>query len=198
MDYLMTVDSVSPVPAGYKPRLSETSGVFLEEVTAEACRKMLNSAEKSGVMIKLLSGYRSAEYQKILWDKSVMQFISEGLSCDEAEILTGRTLAEPQHSEHQLGLACDFCSPDSSDVQNDFFSSAQGKWLAENAAGFGFILRYPRMKEHITGISYEPWHYRYTGLPHSVIMRSEGLVLEEYLYYYGLKKQYLCSDVVQL
>lgn len=184
MDHLMLIDSINAVPAGYSPKLREVGGALLEETAAECCEQMLCDASRQGIQIKLLSGYRDIGYQQRLWDKDIAEYLSEGIPLAEAQSLTARYLAKPGHSEHQTGLAADFCSPDWDDTQDDFYRTEQGKWLCGNAHRYGFILRYPRMKEHITGISYEPWHYRYVGLPHSEIIRSRGLTLEEYLYYY--------------
>ena len=86
------------------------------------------------------------------------------------------------HSEHNLGLALDIGS-----TQDEMNQAPEGDWLINNAAAYGFILRYPKDKTAITGIQYEPWHFRYVGLPHSVIMQQKNLSLEQYLDY--LKQQ---------
>ncbi len=183
MDHLILVDSVTPVPEGYEPQLAAAGGVLLEKSAAAACDELLKSALDDGVALAVLSGYRTGEYQRLLWNKSVHEYMSEGLSFDEAERLTGRYLARPGHSEHETGLACDFTTPGSTDTRDDLAATPAGIWLCRNAARFGFILRYPRMKEHITGIAYEPWHYRYVGLSHSLVIKERGLTLEEYLHY---------------
>lgn len=184
MDFLILIDSVHPLPEDYLPELRDIGTVQMEKTAARHCEEMLNEANNDGVIIKLLSAYRTPEYQRQLWNTEVAEYISEGLDLRDAEQLTGRYLAKPYHSEHHTGLACDFCSPDWDDTQDDFYRTEQGRWLCKNAARFGFVLRYPRMKEHITGIAYEPWHYRYVGSEHAEIMREQGLTLEEYLYYY--------------
>ena len=182
-DRLILVDSVTPVPDDLSPELAEVGGILLEKNTAAACEKMLSAAAAEGLRIKLISGYRSAEYQRELWNQSVAHRLADGLTAAEAEIITARYLARAGHSEHQTGLACDFCTADSDDTQEDLGSFPEGVWLRRNAARFGFILRYPRMKEHITGIAYEPWHYRYVGKTHAAAIMSRGLTLEEYLFY---------------
>lgn len=88
----------------------------------------------------------------------------------------------PGYSEHNLGLSLDVGS-----TLMKMESAPEGKWLAENAWEFGFILRYPKDKIDITGIEYEPWHFRYVGLPHSALMKEKNFVLEEYIDY--LKKE---------
>jgi D-alanyl-D-alanine carboxypeptidase len=184
MDYLILVDSIHRLPSDFTPKLVDIGTAKLEETAAKHCGEMLLAAESEGIIIKILSAYRSPEYQRQLWNRSVAEYAADGLNIMEAEQLTSRYLAKPYHSEHNTGLACDFCSPDWDDTQDDFYRTPQGKWLCKNAAEYGFILRYPRMKEHITGIAYEPWHYRYVGAEHAKIIREQGLTLEEYLYYY--------------
>ena len=144
---------------------------------------MLSAAAADGLRIKPFSGYRSAEYQRELWNQSIAHRLADGFTAAEAEIITARYLARAGHSEHQTGLAGDLCTAGSDDTQEDFGSTPEGRWLRQNAARFGFILRYPRMKEHITGIAYEPHHYRYVGKPHAAAIMSRGLTLEEYLFY---------------
>lgn len=192
MDYLIVVDSLNGLDEKFVPMLESVGKAKLEKRVAHHCRRMISKAAEDGVEIKLLSGYRSAEYQKSLWDRSVSEYMAAGADRSAAEEMTARYLARAGHSEHQTGLACDFCSPDWDDTQDDFFRTEQGRWLCANAAEYGFILRYPRMKEHITGIAYEPWHYRFVGNPHAKIIRAQGLTLEEYLYYYGSLK-YICK-----
>ncbi len=184
MDYLIIVDSVHKVPCKLDLHLVSAANVMMEQRAAEALNSLLRAAMSDLVEIKALSGYRSEEYQQRLWQRSVAEYMCDGLSKDTAERLCARYLARPGHSEHETGLAVDFCSPDWDDTQDDFYSTEQGRWLCKNAARFGFILRYPRMKEHLTGIAYEPWHYRFVGEEHAKIIREQGLTLEEYVYYY--------------
>ncbi len=186
MDYLMLTDRTHALPAELSPELVSFGGVRLERRAAEACREMLAAAEDEGIRVRVLSGYRTREYQRELFQRSVSGNMSSGMTAAEAAALTGRYLAAPGHSEHETGLAVDLCTLTADDTEDDFGRKPEGRWLASNAHRFGFILRYPRMKEHITGIAYEPWHFRYTGLPHSARMYSGGITLEEYLYYYGM------------
>lgn len=120
-----------------------------------------------------VSGWRSQEEQQAIWDDTVRE---SGLE------FTRKYVAVPGHSEHQTGLAIDlglrqehvdFICP-------EFPYSGICQTFRERAAKYGFILRYPAGKEHITGIGHEPWHFRYVGVPHAEIMAQEGLTLEEY------------------
>ena len=141
MDYLILIDALNPVPA--EPvQLSEVCGVRLEHQAAEQLKQMLSSAEREGVRIKALSGYRSPEYQQRLWEAEVEKHHLSGLPLPEAERLTARTLARPGHSEHNCGLAVDLCTPDAEDTQDDFFLTPQSRWLCRSAhRGKGLIPR---------------------------------------------------------
>lgn len=187
MDYLMLVDRLNPVPEEViqNLRFGEAGGVRLERQAASSLDKLLRAAENEGIVIKALSGFRSIEYQQELWDKSISALAARGLSHEEAEEEVSRTLARPGHSEHNCGLAVDLCTPFANDTEEDFYLSPQARWLCRRASSYGFILRYPRMKEHITGIDYEPWHYRYVGAEAALLIRQSGLCLEEFLHFYS-------------
>lgn len=187
MNYLILVDRFNSVPYGMDIDLEEFQGKMLEKQTCEQCKIMLKKAEKEGVKIKIISAYRTPEYQQMLWNISVSKKLSEGYSIEAAEKEVGKTLALPEHSEHNTGLAVDFGTEFADDVEDDFYRSKQGRWLCKNAADFGFILRYPRLKEHFTGISYEPWHYRYVGSEAARIIKDSGICFEEFLHFYSEK-----------
>lgn len=88
------------------------------------------------------------------------------------------------HSEHNIGLALDVGSTETS-----MYEASEAEWMKENSWKHGFILRYSKNKVDVTGIEYEPWHMRYVGLPHSTIMKEKNFVLEEYLDYLKEKKK---------
>ncbi|MGE7613716.1 M15 family metallopeptidase [Paenibacillus sp. NPDC101420] len=139
--------------------LLDTS-IRLSESVAHKFNKMIKAAEKDGVNHFLISsGYRDFEEQEQLYEEK------------------GSDYALPaQYSEHNLGLSLDIGSS-----QSEMSKAPEGKWLEKNAWKYGFILRYPKDKTEITGIKYEPWHFRYVGLPHSAIIYEKGIVLEQYL-----------------
>jgi len=139
--------------------LLDTS-IRLSESVAHKFNKMIKAAEKDGVNHFLISsGYRDFEEQEQLYAEK------------------GSDYALPaQYSEHNLGLSLDIGSS-----QSEMSKATEGKWLEKNAWKYGFILRYPKDKTEITGIKYEPWHFRYVGLPHSAIIQEKGIVLEQYL-----------------
>ena len=118
------------------------------------------------------SGYRSFEYQQVIFDKNVAE-----LGLNE----TLRSVALPGSSEHQSGLAIDIAYMDNGVyIGNTSDSDPEIKWLKENAYKFGFILRYPEEKEDVTGFKYEWWHYRFIGVEMATILYAEGITLEEY------------------
>ncbi|MGN1133015.1 MAG: D-alanyl-D-alanine carboxypeptidase family protein [Oscillospiraceae bacterium] len=187
MNYLTLVDRFNPIPADLNITLCEIQGKLLEKQACRHCALMLEKALEEGVEIKIISAYRTPEYQQILWNLGVAELVGIGYTRADAINEVGKTLAMPKHSEHNLGLAVDFGTEDAEDTQDYFYKTVQGKWLCKNAADYGFILRYPRLKEYITGISYEPWHYRYVGSESARIIKESGLCLEEFLHFYSEK-----------
>ena len=104
----------------------------------------------------------------------------KGLDEEEAVAAAGEVVAVPGTSEHQLGLAVDICSMDYQLLDEGQEQTAEYQWLRAHCAEYGFILRYPPDTTDITGIIYEPWHFRYVGTPHAQLMTERGLTLEEY------------------
>lgn len=139
--------------------------------------KMIQAArEEIGKKIFPVSGFRSYDYQKGLYNTYVER---------DGEEKASTYSAKPGHSEHQTGLAFDIGGEDQSFWVNDSFTNTiEAKWLAENAHKYGFILRYPQGKSHITGYKYEPWHFRYVGEEHAAKIYKNDLTLEEYLLEY--------------
>lgn len=189
MNYLILVDKFNNVPVEYADtlRFYEVQGKLFEEQAGKQLERMLTAADSENIKIKVISGYRSPDYQQMLWERSISLEMWSGASCDEAIKKISRTLAYPGSSEHNTGLAVDLGTESADDVEDNFHRSAQGRWLSLNAEKFGFILRYPRMKEQITGIDFEPWHYRYVGREAAKIISSSGLCLEEFLHFYSDK-----------
>ena len=107
--------------------------------------------------------------------------MNNGKSKEEAEKITATMIAIPGTSEHHTGLAADIVTPTHQTLDPEFADTDAGKWLQENAAEYGFILRYPEDKQDITEIIYESWHYRYVGVDHAMAIKENGLCLEEYL-----------------
>lgn len=159
----------------------ESTGKYLQTEAASAYRQMASTALADGVELVLCSGYRSIDYQQKLWDTTTEMNVLNGLSQEEAESRTRAALAVPGYSEHNTGLAADVVSIDYQMLDAGFDKTNCYVWLSEHAAEYGFILRYPENKSAITGISYEPWHYRYVGKENAIAIWQSGKCLEEYL-----------------
>lgn len=157
------------------------SGTKAERIACDALMEMLLAAHADGLTVwQVSAAYRSMEYQQQLFDDKVYEFRQQGFSGDKARSAASRTVAVPGTSEHHLGLAFDITVPG-----KFFIDTQQAKWLAKNCWDYGFIIRYQEDKIAITDYEYEPWHIRYVGKAHSLIMRDHHLCLEEYLEIYG-------------
>jgi len=146
---------------------------YMRAEAADAFENMVDKAAEEGVELKMTTAYRSYGFQKLLFDNYVKK---------EGEEAANKYSAKPGESEHQTGLAADVSSP-SVDFQlsNEYGETTEGKWLAHHAHEFGFIIRFPKGKEDITGYQYEPWHIRYVGLAAAKEIYEQNLTLEEYL-----------------
>lgn len=163
---VMLANKKFPLPKTYNPG---------EDPTAkQAMDQMILAAKEAGYEIVAFSSFRSYEYQKELYDKYVAR---------DGRAEADRYSARPGHSEHQTGLAFDVGEASRKDLwlTSEFGETPAGKWLAENAHQYGFILRYPKGKEAITGFMYESWHFRYLGVELATKVYESGLTLEEYL-----------------
>ena len=145
----------------------------------EHLKKMLNDIRKTGITnIWVQSAYRSYQKQEELFNNKVKAYKEEGKNQKEAEELAQTIIQRPEMSEHNLALAADF-----NKVNNEFEKTDAFKWLDQNAQNYGFVLRYPKNKQNITGITYESWHWRYVGEEHAKIMKEKDFCLEEYVEY---------------
>ena len=145
----------------------------------DALMEMLQAAKEDGVTNwQVSAAYRSYKDQQSIFDSSVKSYMeNNGLSRNSAVSATRKTVADPGTSEHHTGLAFDMTVPNT----NSFISTEQCKWLHDNCWDYGFIVRYQKDKENITGFLAEAWHIRYVGPEHSRIMQQKNLCLEEYL-----------------
>ena len=148
---------------------------------------IFDDALDDGIRIRVISGYRSDDDQQMLREREISSNMGLGMDYLSAVRKTDKTLAPVGCSEHGTGLAADLCTWESDDVEPEFHRTAAGKWLCKRSSEYGFILRYPRFKEHITGIDYEPWHYRYVGRGAAKLISESGICLEEFLHFYSDK-----------
>lgn len=158
--------------------------ILLDATTASALSAMLLCMRAEGITDTFVtSGYRSYKYQSTLFSNYVQQEMAKDASLSEAEAIAKASTysARAGQSEHQSGLCVDLITTGMGGLDVSFENTRAFAWLQENAAQFGFILRYPKEKEHITGYIYEPWHYRFVGREMALEMSAQGLTLEEYL-----------------
>ncbi|MCL2548863.1 MAG: M15 family metallopeptidase [Symbiobacteriaceae bacterium] len=179
-----------PLPDDYLPDLAPVPVVFaIDQATTyyldfrviDALQEMLSSSAEASLPIYVTSAFRTRSYQQTLYENEVQYYRNQGYSEEEAIVLGGSYVAYPGTSEHQLGLAVDLVSPDHYWLDESFEQTMAFAWLTEHAMEYGFVLRYPKDKTELTGIAYEPWHYRYVGPNHALSMKELSLCLEEYL-----------------
>ncbi len=180
---MVLVNFENPMEEGYKvAELVElTPGYSVDSRIAEAAKKMLQDAKDAGMKIIICSAYRSVERQEELFNQSLRDRLNSGLNYWDAFVDTRMSVAEPGTSEHALGMALDLISNQYTGLDERQQETKEAKWLAENCHKYGFILRYPPEKTDITGIIYEPWHYRYVGVEDATKIMELGITLEEYL-----------------
>ena len=178
MSYTLLVNKSHTLSSSYvPPYLTEARIPFhapahhektlMEKAAAKSAAKLFHRAAAENVTLMGISGYRSYRRQEALYRNALQR---------------GSTaVAPPGTSEHQTGLALDIsCASLNFELEESFAATKEGKWLKSNAPLYGFILRYPRRKEHITGYPWEPWHIRFVGKTLSLYLSLTGLTLEEY------------------
>ena len=148
--------------------------------------QMLDAANAAGCHMWGQSLFRPYSLQAALYQDQVSALLNEGYDQQAAEDEAATVVARPGCSEHNTGLAVDFECADFADLDEGFRDTPAYEWLMAHCAEYGFILRFPQEKEDITGVIYEPWHYRYVGVEAATEIMSRGLCLEEYLDEKGL------------
>lgn len=184
---LILVNKDHLIPDDYTFELASITDEVKSDVRcAGALADMIKAARDDGVYLYVASPYRDLKRQTYVFDKKVAELEAEGYDHEKASELAAETVAPPGTSEHQIGLAFDFVCDRHWKLDEAFAYTAGGRWLAEHGPEHGFILRYPRGKEDITMIEFEPWHYRYVGVDAAMEMKRLGLTLEEYDQMIGL------------
>jgi D-alanyl-D-alanine carboxypeptidase len=173
---LVLVGPSNKLPDWYKPKLISAFGIQMDSDVVEPYTKMHAAAAKDGISLWISSAYRSDELQEKLFRQEVRQFSKSSADSSAAEACAEKAVARPGYSEHATGLALDL-----NGVKSDFDQTAAFRWLDRHAAEYGFILRYPKSKQAITKIEYEPWHYRFVGQKNAATIKKSDLCLEEYL-----------------
>jgi D-alanyl-D-alanine carboxypeptidase len=176
---LTLINKNYPLDKNYTPTTAsviENSSVTADIRVAEAYRLMYNAALTEDVILTPYSGYCSFQRQKTNYDNKVQAFVLQGLTEDEAKLSAEKRVEPAGCSENGAGLAVDVIS-----ASAGFSSTNEYKWLVANAHNYGFVLRYPEDKTEITGMIYQPWHWRYVGIEVATEMKEQNLCLEEFL-----------------
>ena len=174
---LIVVNRWNKLPKNYNVELTELSnGEKVDSRIYPHLQRMFDAARAEGVYPIVKEGYRTTEEQQELLDDKIQVYMNEGYSRSRAEKIAKEWVAVPGTSEHELGVAVDINA-----VKSKCSNEVVYTWLAENAYKYGFVLRYPQGKQEITGISYEPWHYRYVGAEAAYDIFTRQICLEEYL-----------------
>lgn len=176
---LAIINTKYPLPDSYAPTLSNAingSNIQLDSRVSEHYAEMYAAAKLSGCVLTPYSGYHTYALQENTFNRKVNYYVNKGMSAEEANQKASAQVLPAGCSEHNAGLAMDIVS-----ASSDFINTKEYKWLCENAHNYGFILRYPEDKTAITGMNFEPWHWRYVGTQAAKEMKEKNQCLEEYL-----------------
>lgn len=179
---LILANPDTPLPKDFVSYTKEiVPGREIDNRIIEPAKKMLDAAKADGIDLLICSAYRSIARQQDLFDNSINGYKAQGYSQEDAVKFTKHYYSIPGQSEHHTGLAMDIVTPSHQVLDAAYEETDAAKWLYNNAYKYGFILRYPKDKEAITKISYEPWHYRYVGVDHAAYIFEHKICFEEYL-----------------
>lgn len=179
---LVLVNPWHTLPETYSIRTVELiDGQSIDERCYPELQEMMDDCRAAGLSPYICSSYRTWEKQERLFEDNVVSLMAQGYSEEDARSETAKNVAIPGTSEHQLGLAVDIVDKNYQVLDEAQEGTAVQQWLMENSYKYGWILRYPADKSDITGIVYEPWHYRYVGKEAAEEIYREGICLEEYL-----------------
>ncbi|MDE6659535.1 MAG: M15 family metallopeptidase [Eubacterium sp.] len=175
------VNANNPIPDDWKVDLVELhNGHQIDRRAYESLQKMMDDARANGWNPLICSSYRTTSYQQKLFDNRVERMKNQGMSEKEAVQDTEKWIAIPGTSEHETGLAVDIVTIENQNLDKSQLESDCQKWLMEHCYDYGFILRYPEDKAELTGIDFEPWHYRYVGYDIAQYIKNNNICLEEY------------------
>lgn len=180
---LILTNAEYPVPEDYQQDIAlkeVPGGQSVDARIYDPLSAMLNDMTASGLSPLVCSGYRTLDKQEKLFNRKVKSYVKSGHSKQEAYDLARRTISIPGSGEHCLGLAVDIYSKSYRKLETGFENTPEGIWLREHAQDYGFTLRYDKGKEDITGIDYEPWHFRYVGVKAAKYLKEHQMSLEEF------------------
>ena len=178
---LILVNKQHPIPEGYEfPFGDINESMRCDKRVLAPLKTMLKDAADNGINLAICSPYRNDERQEGLFSRKIKNYLDAGLSYKDAYNITSQAVTVPGASEHQIGLAFDIVCGSYYNLDEGFGDTKAGKWLAENSYKYGFVVRYLEGKENITGIEYEPWHFRFVGIDAATVMYEQNLCLEEF------------------
>lgn len=181
---LILVNSSHPVDEDYIAGLTFTqlrNGQSVDERCYPSLQQMMDDCRAKGYQPIICSSFRTHQRQQEIFDQQVKVYRDQGLDQQTAEAKTAKSVAIPGTSEHELGLAVDITDMNDQRIVSGMEAQPVQQWLMENSWRYGFILRYPADKSDVTGIVYEPWHYRYVGYEAAKYIYEHQITLEEYL-----------------
>ncbi len=179
---LVSINSLMPDDYVVEEVLADSNtGKTLDATAAYAYMDMVAAAANDGITLRLQSAYRSVSYQATLFENQIQKWIGWGYSEEEATVQAATVVNPPGASEHGCGLAADINCPEYYALEEGFEDTTAFAWLCEHAVEYGYILRYPKEDQDATGITYEPWHWRYVGVENAAIIKESGLCLEDFL-----------------
>lgn len=179
---LILTNAEYPVPEDYEVELESIPGTeqSVDKRIYEPLMTMIGDMKDQGLSPIVCSGYRTLDKQEKLFNRKVLSFVKAGHTKEESYNLARQTISIPGSGEHCLGLAVDFYTRRYHKLERAFEDTPESKWLVEHAQDYGFVMRYGENKTDITGIQYEPWHYRYVGVEAANYMKDNELSLEEF------------------
>jgi D-alanyl-D-alanine carboxypeptidase len=184
---LILVNSSHKLDQSYAENISLTqlrNGQSIDSRCYPELQQMMDDCRAQGYSPIICSSYRTHEKQQELFNQQIQIYMKDGMDRQEAEEKTAKSVAIPGTSEHELGLAVDITDIAEQKIVSGMEEQPVQQWLMKNCWKYGFILRYPEDKADITGIVYEPWHYRYVGKEAAKYIYSNQITLEEYCYHH--------------
>ena len=179
---LLLVNPWNPIPENYEPELTYLrNGQAVDSRCYPELQQMMDDCRAAGFDPLICASYRTKDKQEALFEDKEARLIREGCPENEVEAEAAKVVAYPGTSEHQLGLALDIVDVSYQQLDTEQENTPVQQWLMKNSWKYGFVLRYPADKSDITGIIYEPWHYRYVGKEAAAEIYENKLCLEEYL-----------------
>ena len=182
---LVLINPAHAIEKELEMTFDEVQGYKFDSRIAGRVRELIAAAKEDGYSLAIVSGYRTMDRSRVLYANKIAEYQAMGYDEATARVEAAKWVAPPGTSEHHSGLAMDIVSGDYytkySDLVEEFENEPEAVWLRENCARFGFILRFPKDKVEVTGINYEPWHFRYVGEEAARVCMDQGLAYEEYI-----------------